>query len=172
MKQVVLGFFPSEAEAEAAAAAVKAWDEANDEVRFDAVGVLALDAEGKVKTEKLGKRSVGTGAGIGIALAALTPVGLGAVVAGGVLGALRKKDLGVTEEQRQRIGAELANGRAAVGVLATSAYEAGLVNLKLKELGAVTDEVTVDDSIDSESARVGYAQSAVEDRQAQARGEG
>ncbi len=54
----------------------------------DAIGVLVLDEKGKIKTDKVGKRSMGKGAGIGAALALVTPVGLGAALVGGGLGAL------------------------------------------------------------------------------------
>jgi hypothetical protein len=169
MKQVILGYFASEAEADTAAAAIKAWDEVDDDVKFDSVGVLALDGEGKVKTQKLGKRTIGKGAGIGLALAMLTPVGLGAVVAGGVLGALHKKGLGVSPDQRDKVAAELQGGRAAVGVLVKTSLEAGAVTEKLKGMGATTDVITLSDELDSAGLEVGVESAAVNERQARNR---
>jgi hypothetical protein len=67
------------------------------------------------------------------------------LVGGGVLGAFHHKGLGLKAEDRERIGAELTGGKAAVGVLAT-ADEAGAIAGKLAELGGdvethdVTDE--------------------------------
>ena len=85
----------------------------------DAIGVLVLNDKGEVKAGKVGKRSVGKGAGIGQVLALFTPVGLGVgLLGGGLLGALHHKGLGLDEADRERIGAELAGGKAAVGVLA------------------------------------------------------
>jgi integrase len=49
----------------------------------DAVGVLVLDEKSKIKTDKVGKRSMGKGAGIGVALALVTPAGLGTALDAG-----------------------------------------------------------------------------------------
>ncbi len=80
--KVVLAFFKDEAAADAAAAELKAWDRIDDSVKLSAIGVLALDEKGKVKVQKLGSRSIPKGAGIGLALALITPLGLGVVIAG------------------------------------------------------------------------------------------
>lgn len=170
MKQVILGYFPSEAEADAAAESIRAWDKVDDDVKFDSVGILALDEDGKVKTQKLGKRTIGKGAGIGLALAMFTPVGLGAVVAGGVLGALHKKGLGVSPDQREKVAAALAGGRAAVGVLVKNTLEAGAVTEKLAGMGATTDLITISDELDAAGLEVSAESSAVADRQEHARG--
>jgi len=83
----------------------------------DAIGVLAVDATGKLKEEKAGARSTGKGAGIGAALFLLDPAALGVGLIGGAAGgALHHKGLGLTDSDRERIGKELTNGRAAVGV--------------------------------------------------------
>jgi hypothetical protein len=141
-KTVVLGIFRDETVADSAADALRASGVAS----ADAIGVLVLDPTGEVNVEKVGKRSAGKGAGIGLALALLTPVGLGVgVIGGGLLGALHHKGLGLDREDRDRIGEELAGGKAAVGVLAPVA-EAEAVKAKMAELGgtaeshAVTDE--------------------------------
>jgi hypothetical protein len=141
-KIVVLGIFKDEAAADAAALTLKDSGLASG----DAIGVLVLDERGEVDVEKVGKRSMGKGAGIGLALALFTPVGLGVgVIGGGLLGALHHKGLGLDREDRDRIGEELAGGKAAVGVLAPVA-EADAVTAKITDLGgaaeshAVTDE--------------------------------
>ena len=56
-KQVVLAIFPNEAAADAAAQSLKEWDKLDDDVKLNAIGVLVLDENGKVKTQKLGRRS-------------------------------------------------------------------------------------------------------------------
>ncbi len=141
-KTVVLGIFKDETAADTAADTLRGSGVAS----ADAIGVLVLDPTGEVNVEKVGKRSAGKGAGIGLALALLTPVGLGVgVIGGGLLGALHHKGLGLDREDRDRIGEELAGGKAAVGVLAPVA-EAAAVTAKMTELGgtveshAVTDE--------------------------------
>lgn len=148
--RVVLGIFKDEASADAAVDSLKAWDEVDADIKLNAIGVLVLDDKGKVKAQKLGKRSVGKGAGIGLILALLTPVGLVAgILGGGILGALHHKGLGLKAEDRARIGAELEGGKAAVGVLA-GASQAVAIKDKLTELGGsaeileVTDEATAE----------------------------
>jgi hypothetical protein len=124
-KTVVLAIFKDEESADAAAAALKD----SGVAKGDAMGVLVLDEKGELKADKVGKRSWGKGAGIGAVVALCTPVGLAAgLIGGGLLGSLHHKNLGLDEADRERIGRELAGGKAAVGVLAPVA-----------EVGFVTD---------------------------------
>lgn len=138
-KNVVLAIFEDELAADDAVESLKEWDKSDDQIKLNAVGVLVLDEQGDVKTHKMGKRSVGKGAGIGLILGLLTPVGVAAsVVAGGGLGALHRKGLGLTENDRDRISRELADGKAAVGVLAKAEQSAAIAD-KMKELGGVPE---------------------------------
>jgi hypothetical protein len=140
-KTVVLAIFNDEAAADTAADGLKKSGVAH----HDAIGVLALDENGKVKTHKMGKRSVGLGIGIGLVLALLTPIGLVVgLVGGGLLGALYHKGLGIDPADRERIGSELQGGKAAVGVLAPVS-EAKFVADKLTELGGVAETHDVSD---------------------------
>ena len=140
-KTLVLAIFSDEASADTAAEALKNSGVAH----HDAIGVLALDEKGKVKTHKVGKRSVGLGIGIGLVLALLTPIGLVVgLVGGGLLGALHHKGLGIDPADRERIGSELQGGKAAVGVLAPVS-EANFVADKLTELGGVTETHDISD---------------------------
>ena len=144
-KQVVLAYFADEAAADEAVESLKAWDKLDNQVKLNAIGVLVLDESGKVKAQKLGRRTVGKGAGIGLLLALITPVGLGAAVIGGaVVGALHHKGLGLKAEDRERIAAELAGGKAAVGVLVEDS-EAPSVTEKLGDLGGTVETVQVTD---------------------------
>ena len=103
-KTVVLAFFNDEPTADDAVEALKKWDKADDDIKLDAIGVLALDDKGKIKTHKLGKRSVGKGAGIGLVLAVIAPPTLLAgVVGGGIIGAFHHKGLGLKGADRDRI---------------------------------------------------------------------
>jgi len=83
----------------------------------------------------MGARSAGKGAGIGLILVMLTPVGLVAgTVGGALLGRLHHKGLGIDESDRDRISAQLEQGRAVVGVLAPE-EQATAIKDKLTELG-------------------------------------
>jgi hypothetical protein len=140
---VVLAIFDDEASADRAADSLKDSGLAHK----DAIGVLVVDRKGRLKTDKIGKRSTGKGAGIGVVLGMLTPVGLGAaVVGGGLLGALHHKGLGLDDVDRDRISAELTNGKAAVGVLAP-VDSAPAVAGALTELGGKPETHAVDDEV-------------------------
>jgi hypothetical protein len=138
---VVLAIFNDEASADAAAGSLKE----SGLAKGDAVGVLVLDDNGKLKADKVGKRSWGKGAGIGAVVALVTPVGLAAgVIGGGLLGALHHKNLGLKEADRERLSSELQGGKAAVGVLAPVS-EATVVADKLTELGGTSETHAVSD---------------------------
>jgi hypothetical protein len=143
--QVILAVFADEAAADAAVESLKAWDKASDEVKLTSIGVLVLDDKGALKTHKMGSRSKAKGAGIGLVLAIVAPPTLLAgVVGGAVLGAFHHKGLGMKAEDKARIGAELAGGKAAVGVLA-SGEEADAILGKLAELGGAVEAIDVSD---------------------------
>jgi hypothetical protein len=138
---VVLAIFNDEASADTAAASLKE----SGITKKDAIGVLALNDKGELKTDKVGKRSMGKGVGIGAAVALVTPVGLAAgLLGGGLAGALHHKNLGLSKADRERIGEELQGGKAAVGVLAPL-DEATVVSDKLTELGGAAESHPVSD---------------------------
>ncbi|MGO8961894.1 MAG: hypothetical protein ACLQFR_31665 [Streptosporangiaceae bacterium] len=140
-KTVVLAIFDNEGAADSAAASLKE----SGVAQGDAIGVLALDEKGELKADKVGKRSGGKGAGIGAVAALVTPVGLVAgLVGGGLLGSLHHKNLGLDKADRDRIGAELAGGKAAVGVLAPIS-EASYVAAQLSDLGGAAEAHVVSD---------------------------
>lgn len=158
-KQLVLAFFDSETAADQAVSNLKAWDKASNDIQLGAIGVLVKDAQGKIKTQKLGSRKWGIGAILG-ALAAVLSGGMtlvGGAVLGGLVGAFFHSGLGMSKDDLTRIGKELDNGRAAVGVLANDA-EAASVSAKLAELGgkpethAVSDEAVQEATTAAQSA--------------------
>ncbi len=158
-KQLVLAFFDSEAAADKAVNDLKAWDKANQDIKLGAIGVLVKDAQGKVKTHKLGSRKWGVGAILG-AIAAVLSGGMtlvGGAVLGRLVGAFFHSGLGMSKEDLARIDKELDNGRAAVGVLAND-NEAASVSKKLSELGgkaethAVSDEAVQQATVAVQSA--------------------
>jgi hypothetical protein len=140
-KTLVLGFFDNEPAADAAAAALRS-SGATDR---DAIGVLALDANGVLKEEKVGARSIGKGAGVGAALFLLGPgaVGVG-LIGGAAVGALHHKGLQLDGSDRARITSELQSGRAAVGVLARG-IDVAPVSARLTDLGGRPESHDVSD---------------------------
>jgi uncharacterized membrane protein len=161
-KQVVLATFPDEAAADAAVVELKAWDKADDDIKANAIGVLVLDDKGKIKTQKLGKRSTAKGAGIGLVLAIIAPVSLVAgVIGGGILGALHHKGLGLKSEDRDRIAAQLTDGKAAVGVLIAEA-DASVIAAKLTELGGTSEVLDLAEEAVTEVDEVAPAVEAAE----------
>ena len=144
-KQLVLAIFESEADADAAAEALKRWDDASDDIKLKSTGILVLDERGSLKTDKVGRRSTGKGAGIGLILAMATPVGAAAVVGGAALGALHHKGLGIKQADRDRLGKELTAGKAAVGTVVDSS-QAEVVSTKLAELSGTPESHVLDDA--------------------------
>jgi uncharacterized membrane protein len=134
-KILTLGVFDSESAADAAAASLKD----SGLAKHDAIGVLALDEDGKIKVDKVGARSSGKGAGIGAVLWLLGPVGVGVgVVGGGLLGALHHKGLSLDDDDQARITKKLEDGHAAVGVL-TEPDDASAISDYLTEQGGATE---------------------------------
>lgn len=114
-KAMVLAIFGSEASADRAVVVLKG----SALVPGDAISVLVLGLNGELKVDKAGFRSIGKGAGIGAVLFLLGPAVAGIGVLGGsLLVTLHHKGLGLGENDRDRIVAELRGGKAAVGVLA------------------------------------------------------
>jgi uncharacterized membrane protein len=149
-KRLVLSIFATEGEA----------DRAADELRHsgavldDAIGILVLDEHGKLKTHKVGATSGLKGLGAGAVLGLLGPIGLGVgAVGGAVLGKLHHKGLGLDDAERDRLGAALRDGKAAVGVLADP-EELIPVESILVEFGGETnthelDEAALREAVDS-----------------------
>jgi hypothetical protein len=143
--RLVLAIYGDEAAADAAAASLMAWEKANDVVHRP-VGVLVSDDSGQIKEHKLGQRSGKKGAGIGLVLAVIAPPTLLAgIVGGGILGHFHHKGLGLTDADRERIAAELAGGKAAIGVLVETDDEAAMISRELADLGGSLEVHEVSD---------------------------
>jgi hypothetical protein len=140
-KQLVLSFFADEPSADAAATALKDSGAASG----DAIGILVTDATGNVKVDKVGSRSWGAGAGVGAGLLLLGPAAIGVGILGGTAaGGLHHKGLKLTDEDKERISADLGAGKAAVGVLA-KIEDAPRVQEQLTEVGGATSSHDVVD---------------------------
>lgn len=160
-RQVILAVFDDEADADAAVAALNEWDEVSVDIELDAIGVLVLDDKGQIKEHKLGRRSTGKGAGIGLVLAIIAPPTLLAgVVAGGVAGHFHHKGLGLTKIDQDRLTADLTGGKAAVGVLAQTVDAVPIV-AKLAALGGTVEAHEVsDEALESVAAEAPRASDA------------
>ena len=154
-KQLVIAFFENEDAADKAVDEIKQWDKASKEVKLGAIGILAKNDKGEIKTQKVGKRKTGTGAVVG-AVAGVLSGGLtvvGGVILGGIIGAFFHKGLGLSKEDLARFDDELDGGKAAVAILAES-DEADGVSAKLAELGGEPEihEVTEEALAQAETA--------------------
>jgi uncharacterized membrane protein len=152
LRQLVLAIFADEAAADAAAEQFNRWAQGEaaakmiDTHQIQAMGVLVLDENGKLKTEKLGPRSIGAGAGIGLVLAMLTPIGMAiGVIGGGILGALHHKSLIIPKSDRERLGHELQGGKAALAVITDKTSAPGIA-AELASLGGVPESHDLDDA--------------------------
>jgi hypothetical protein len=149
-RHLVLAVFPDELAADSAAGSLKDSGVADG----DAIGVLALDADGKLNQDKVGKRSTGKGAAIGGVIAVLSTAVLGpAVLTGAAVGALHHKNLGLSDADKARLTVELSGtGKAAVGVMA-HADTAPAISARLAQLGGASEshELT-DDALQAAEA--------------------
>jgi uncharacterized membrane protein len=164
-KELVLVYFGNEGAADEAVNAVKQWDKATKEIKLGAIGILVKDDEGKVKTQKVGKRNTGIGAILGVIAAVLSGgiTLLGGVVGGGVIGALFHKGLGISKEEMAKIDGRLNDGKAAVGIL-VKPEEAEAVTSKLTELGGMAAEsYTVSEEVVEEAVAAAEAETAPEE---------
>ncbi|NJK31989.1 MAG: DUF1269 domain-containing protein [Deltaproteobacteria bacterium] len=149
--------FASEDAAVDAAKALKSWDKANEDVKLGAIGVLQMTEKGKLKVKKMGPRSTGKGALIGAVAGGLVAVfapatliggALAGAATGGVIGAFTKKGLGLSDEQKDKIKANLDAGKGLLIVLVDD-FEVAPTKDELTRLGGETDSAKADaDAID------------------------
>ena len=143
-KQVVLAIFKDEAAAEGAVGMLRGGIDDYTEIDLGPIGILVVDENGKLKEHKMGQRSGGKGAAIGLAVAAVTPLGLGALIGGAAIGHFRQQAPGFSAEDQARITAELAGGKAALGVIVAS-DKAALMQEILTDLGGAPEAHEVTD---------------------------
>ena len=147
-KGVVFALFDNEAAADAAVESLKAWDKLDDDVKLNAIGVLALDEHGKLKMHKVGpRRGVAKGVASGavvVVLAGYIVSPLALPVAFGAVGATRRS-VPLSPERRDQLSAAIKKGKAAVGIQ-VKMDETAAVSAKLEELGGIVDilEMTPD----------------------------
>jgi uncharacterized membrane protein len=143
-KQLVLGIFPSIESAESAVKNLLEGASDYSEMHVGSIGILVLDESGKLKEIKRGQRMGGRGATIGLAVAALTPIGLIAGLAGGAaLGHFRQQGPKFSADDQARLIGKLEGGKAALGVLVQAA-QAELMADVMNGLGGTVESHDVD----------------------------
>lgn len=156
--QVVIAFYLTVEAAHQAAETLKQWDKANDDVKLGAIGVIAKEG-GQVKWElphKTGKGAA-VGAVVGVIAGVLTGgIGLiGGAVGGGLIGGIAgrfmKASVGLTEEDIQKIGAELDAGKAAL-VVACDDMEVGPTSDYLAMAGGEVRQASISSETVAETA--------------------
>ncbi len=143
-RQLVLAVFPDEAAADSAAAALKDSGIADK----DAVGVLALDSDGKLKQDKVGKRSTGKGAAIGGVIAVFSTAVMGpAVLVGAAAGALHHKNLGLSDADKARLTVELDSGKSAVAAMSSADTAPAISDFLTKQGGTPESHELTDEAV-------------------------
>src|SRR4051795_6858401 len=112
-EHAVIAVFEDTPKAEQAAKDLMGWDKANDDIKLGAIGLLTSEGgdwgQGKIKTKNYSPRNTGKGAKVGMGLGVLAavlsggltlvPTAIGGAVAGGALGTLSHKGLGMSEDE-------------------------------------------------------------------------
>ena len=153
-RNLIIAYFSTKEEADRAATHLKTWDEDRGDVKLGGVGIITVDEHGKLKTHKVGARAGGTGAKWGIILGAaagilsggITLVG-GAVVglaAGTVAGAMFRKKIGMSDEDKDRLMQHLQAGGAAIAAMADD-DEVEATKFELSSLGGTVENYALPD---------------------------
>ena len=161
----VWAVFDSKDAAEVAAKSLKKWDKADKEIKLGAIGVLHMDGD-KLKSKRMGTRSTGKGALVGAIMGGLialfapaTLIGGAAagVLGGGAVGVFYRQGLGLSDEQKDKIKANLEGGKGLLIVL-TDDSEVEATTAKLVELGGATESAQADEAaIDETDAAMAEA---------------
>ncbi len=152
-KQLVLGIFPSLEVAESAVENLQSGASDYSEMHVGSIGILVVDDSGKLKEIKRGQRMGGRGATIGLAVAALTPIGLIAGLAGGAaLGHFRQQGPKFSEDDRARLATKLQGGKAAVGVIVQAAQADLMADVMDGLGGSVQSHEVSDEEVEAAQA--------------------
>lgn len=147
--QLLLAYFPTAEAAREAAEVVKQWDKNLFLIDLGAMGILTMDEDGRVKTEKIGDRATATGAKWGLLVGAVTGIftgglsliggALAGLAVGSVTGALFHRGLGMSDEEKEELETFLKGGGAALAVITPTEQ----LKPTLSVLHTRTQEVTV-----------------------------
>lgn len=125
--QLLIAYFPTADEAHKAGESLKDWDKERKDIELGAMSIVTMDAKGEIKEDKVGARKTGkgakwgllAGAALGILSGGVTLIG-GALVglaAGALSGSFMHKDIGMTDEDQERLQKHLNEGHAALAVM-------------------------------------------------------
>lgn len=147
--QLLIAYFPTTEAAHQAAEDVKEWDKNLIKIDLGAIGILTMDKDGKIKTEKIGDRAAGKGAKWGLLAGAVTGIftggltlvggALAGLAIGSVTGALFHRGLGMTDEQKDQLETHLKDGGAALAVITPEEQ----VQPTISVLATRSDEISV-----------------------------
>src|SRR5947209_19583136 len=115
-EEALIAIFDDAKKAEEAIHKIMAWDDADDDIKFGAIGLLTREGgtwgQGEIKTKNFSSRNTGKGAKIGMGLGALAavlsggltliPSAVGGVAAGAAAGSLSRKGLGLSDENLEK----------------------------------------------------------------------
>lgn len=130
-EHAVIAIFDDTVQAEQAAKDLMGWDKANPDVKLGAIGMVTLEGgtwgQGEFKTKNFSSRNTGKGAKVGMGLGVLAavfsggltliPTAVGGAVAGGAVGSLSRKGLGLTDDELEHLRKDLDGGHAALLVM-------------------------------------------------------
>ena len=125
--QLLIAYFPSANEAQAAGQYLKEWDKERKDIELGAMSIITMNEKGELAEEQIGARKIGKGAKWGVlAGAALGILSGGVALVGGALvglavgalsGSLFHKEIGMTDEDQARLEKHLREGGAALAVM-------------------------------------------------------
>jgi uncharacterized membrane protein/predicted flap endonuclease-1-like 5' DNA nuclease len=167
---MVVAYYVNEDAAAGAAEDLKKWDDANDDIKLGAIAVLTLDPKsGEIKANDVGQRNTKKGALWGTAIGAVAGIltaGIGLIPGllvgaggGGALGALSHKDVGMTDEDREKMAGKLRNGGAALAVMCDD-FEVEATKAEMARVGGETESYGLSDVTAAAISTAAVAQSA------------
>ena len=151
--QMVVAYYVNEEAAQGAAADLKQWDKASADIKLGAIAIVTLDPKtGEIETREVGQRktkrgalwgtAVGAAAGLMTGGLALIPAVLVGAGGGGVMGAMFHKKVGMTDEDREQLAANLRNGGAVLIVMADD-FEVEATKAEMVRSGGTVEAYTV-----------------------------
>ena len=173
-EHAVIAVFDDIAQAEQAAHDIMSWDKSNEDIKLGAIGLLTREVgdwgQGQIKTRNFSSRNTGKGAKVGMGLGVLAavfsggltliPGAIAGAVAGGAVGSLSRKGLGVSDQELQQLAEELEGGRAALLVMCDEAEVKATTEYLVASGGKPQSYVIDEAQLQAESAAVSTDASA------------
>ncbi len=156
------------------------WDKANPDVKLGAVAILTLDPKtGELKADEVGQRKAKGGALWGTALGAvaglmtgglaLVPAVLVGAGGGSAIGAMLHKKVGMSDEDREKMAANLRSGGAVLVAMADD-FEVAATEAEMVRLGGMVTtymmpeetKVAIAESVEAQEEAAAAVDEAVE----------